>query len=519
MKFELLPNEILIDCFEYLEVFHIFHSFDQLNHRLNQLIRAIRLYLNYRHAQKPLFDRFCVKMLSEPEIKSQIYSLQISNEDSCDQIQRFLSWFSLNEFPYLQGLSLTKVGGQHVIKLESMLPLLTNLTDFRLMISYCDIQKLLSLVPLSKLRRIAVQTLPNNIILLYEPCKLTHLIVYHCHLYDIMKMFKNLPLLKYLNLQCDNRDHNEDQIYSLETSQLVFLRQMVILGYKYSFEAFEFIVSQTRNLQYLTMMVGQNVQMVDAPCWERLITLWLPKLTAFNFEFYCYGKCHIVNKFQEFQSDFWLKEHQWYSDYGLCNDFAVFHTVPLIRGHYTLLTDLIEYQLKKSSKLDNDKELKLDFENTRSPCQYYFPSIISLTVHCSYKNDNILSEEEVFQSLLSVVNLSNLQHLSVEGFPSEDTAVILLKILKISPRLSSLSLDGSNLGFLFKNHQLKKYLNEKIRTLSCKYSPRLDTSDEVRQFCELFRNIEHLKYSFDEREHVLYVLNHLPHLLTLEIAL
>jgi hypothetical protein len=60
MKFEFLPNEILIDCFGYLNALHIFHSFDQLNYRLNQLIRNIH--------RKIIFDR----LLSNQEIKKQI---------------------------------------------------------------------------------------------------------------------------------------------------------------------------------------------------------------------------------------------------------------------------------------------------------------------------------------------------------------------------------------------------------------------------------------------------------------
>jgi hypothetical protein len=45
MKFELLPNEILIDCFEYLNALHIFHSLDQLNYYFSTLIRSVPLYV------------------------------------------------------------------------------------------------------------------------------------------------------------------------------------------------------------------------------------------------------------------------------------------------------------------------------------------------------------------------------------------------------------------------------------------------------------------------------------------
>jgi hypothetical protein len=62
MKFELLPNEILIECFKYLDALDIFYSFDQLNYRFNQLIRHISLYVNFQHVRKsmlPLISKLC----------------------------------------------------------------------------------------------------------------------------------------------------------------------------------------------------------------------------------------------------------------------------------------------------------------------------------------------------------------------------------------------------------------------------------------------------------------------------
>jgi hypothetical protein len=59
MNLEFLPNEILIEYFEYLNAFDIFYSFDGLNDRFTQLIRTIPLYLNFQHVPKSIFDQFC----------------------------------------------------------------------------------------------------------------------------------------------------------------------------------------------------------------------------------------------------------------------------------------------------------------------------------------------------------------------------------------------------------------------------------------------------------------------------
>jgi hypothetical protein len=124
MKFELLPNKILIDCFEYLNALHIFHSFDQLNYRFSTLIRSVPLYVDFQNIhQRIICNQFSMKLLSGQETKKQIYALHLSNNDTCYSIQSFLSLFSLDEFLHLRSLTLTKVTTDNFKKLKTMLPL------------------------------------------------------------------------------------------------------------------------------------------------------------------------------------------------------------------------------------------------------------------------------------------------------------------------------------------------------------------------------------------------------------
>ncbi|CAF4222836.1 unnamed protein product [Adineta steineri] len=98
MKFEQLPNEILIECFQYLNAPDIFHSFDRLNYRFYILIRNIHLYLNFEQVKKSSFNEFCGTIRINPKIKRNIIYLKLSNIDLRKQIESFLSLFSLNEF-------------------------------------------------------------------------------------------------------------------------------------------------------------------------------------------------------------------------------------------------------------------------------------------------------------------------------------------------------------------------------------------------------------------------------------
>jgi hypothetical protein len=66
------------------------------------------------------------------------------------------------------------------------------------------------------------------------------------------------------------------------------------------------------------------MNMADAYQWEHLITSTLPYLNIFKFHFrYTEREEYNVilqEKFKQFQSDFWHKQHHWHIEY-LVSDF------------------------------------------------------------------------------------------------------------------------------------------------------------------------------------------------------
>jgi len=159
MKFEFLPNEIVFVCFEYLHIFDIFYSFDQLNNRFFQLIRNISFQLNFENVQKIKFDKFCIKMKSNPEIKKQIYSLKLSNINTCGQINEFLSIFSFNEFSYLQSLTLIEAEKQNIEKLKTTLSQLFDLSSFHMIYPRSEDNEILDILPMSNLQTLSILSL------------------------------------------------------------------------------------------------------------------------------------------------------------------------------------------------------------------------------------------------------------------------------------------------------------------------------------------------------------------------
>lgn len=177
MKIELLPNEILIECLKYLNTFDIFHSFDQLNNRLNNLLRCLPLYINMDNVKKSMFDEFCTKMLLNPEIKNQVYRLKLLDDCQCLINNIFLSFFSLNEFVHLE-------------KFESTLPLSSSFKQ-HLQIEFTDLF-------FSKIQTLSISKLnwfrwPTNKI-----SSIINLILSECELNNSYQLLEYIPMLKYL---------------------------------------------------------------------------------------------------------------------------------------------------------------------------------------------------------------------------------------------------------------------------------------------------------------------------------
>jgi len=111
MKLECLPNEILLDTFEYLHAIHILRAFYGLNSRLNKLLNTSfkSYYLDFRSVSKCNFNIICQQHL--PSIINKIISLHLADDDETPNLPEiFLSYnFTLDRFTHLQALSLYSI--------------------------------------------------------------------------------------------------------------------------------------------------------------------------------------------------------------------------------------------------------------------------------------------------------------------------------------------------------------------------------------------------------------------------
>ncbi|CAF1262963.1 unnamed protein product, partial [Rotaria sp. Silwood1] len=134
MNFEFLPNEIILDLFEYLSLIHLYQSFFALNSRFNKLLcqQFEKFHLDFRLISKTNFHQVCQNNILS--VIDRIISLHLSNDDNTPQeIEYFLSHgYQLRQFIRLKSISLSCLRSQQTldqIMVEcSYLPCLIHLT-------------------------------------------------------------------------------------------------------------------------------------------------------------------------------------------------------------------------------------------------------------------------------------------------------------------------------------------------------------------------------------------------------
>ena len=107
MKLELLPNQMLLNLFEYFHGIDLLYAFYSLNFRFNNLLyKLFRFYcLNFESISKHQFDIVCQQHL--PFITDRAITLLLSNyKHTVGEINLFSSYItSFKRFTHLRSLT------------------------------------------------------------------------------------------------------------------------------------------------------------------------------------------------------------------------------------------------------------------------------------------------------------------------------------------------------------------------------------------------------------------------------
>ncbi|CAF0863800.1 unnamed protein product [Rotaria sordida] len=525
MKFELLPNEILLDLFDYFNGVDLLRGFYDLNTRFNFLL--YNQFRNYRFkfdsVSKHNFDMICQQHLSF--IANRVITISLTDDDNTpEQINLFLSYIkSFNKFIQLRSLSL-----YYVRSYETLMKILDqchhlcylthlNISDCYFRANQVNFQLFVnSIWSLPKLIHcnFAVETEEQK--LFFTPTKISLSLqnisigINELKLNQINQLFKSTPHLKYLYVSLDFSSYGDYKPFILST--LIHLKvSMFNIVESLLIKLFQ----STPNLCRLSVDLLFNL--IDGYRWEQIIRNHLSKLRVFRLKmqqtriFDQNMEEHANKLFKSFQNSFWIDEHQWFIRCLIQNNTIVFYT----------LSKLFHY------------------------CEDELPrSLISTLPHDDYQNfynniTNIYNKTFFDQSILSHIRLTNISYLCIK-LPINDQFWFVvptlnrLKSLAVSShvdtyysQLQDLLDRAPNLYYLCIHHDaslpiqmsLFKYTNTSVRQLNLTDYNRYFNEEECIKLSHspLGMQCEVLSIMVTNRESIIYMIKNMMNLRSVQI--
>ncbi|CAF0890618.1 unnamed protein product [Adineta steineri] len=408
MNFNLLPNEILLAFFDYLNGYDLLHTFYGLNARINALLynQYWRYYFNFFVLSKRNFDVICQQHIAM--ITDRILALHLSDfESTPGQINLFFSYGpSLRQFTHLRSLSLSYLRSKEILlNITIELPHLVQLTHLKF--NYCCIpdydktdfelltNNIWSLPNLthcyfhSRKKRQQSFFIPSKI---SSSLKYVSIITEKLSLNSINRLFQYTPYLKYLHAHTDYWEDDDSYITS-SFSTLTNLTIFTTVGDPSKIISF---LRNIPNLHCLKIVIAGSY-FIDGYQWEDLIRNYLPKLRTFHFLMTNTSVVRLTTEEQidelmnSFRSSFWIDEHQWFVRCIIDEHHIRFQTVPNA-SHY--IEDKLPSVFKSTDSQDSIERLYTTMDsisdvtlfNQSISSKICFPKLYFLLVKCPINN-------------------------------------------------------------------------------------------------------------------------------------
>ena len=358
----------------------------------------------------------------------------------------------------------------------------------------------------------------------------------NCDLETLYNIFQGIPLLKYLKIESlSDVDYDNFNHLDYFNDRAICLTQLIIHDKSwFPCSFYELIFKQTPNLKTLTFSVIHNelelfspvpnrVEIFDAVYWENMITLILPQLMVFNFvfeiRFYDLDREKVLYQFERFQTDFWHKQHHWYTICELAEKSALVYSIPYCLTSYRLESDITincDVSINKSKLYDSIRQLNFTVKRMNQTMHHYFVNIklLKLKLKFGYGLLPVLFDNQLLQLLKMCVDLTNVEHLEINHLVNIESPLILLQILKQTPNLSSIVMTPKCLMSSITNDELCEYFNKLIKKMIIfgRDGHSSIDSNNLMKFCKKFSNLEQLQCSIQHSNDLIFILEHLSNL-------
>jgi hypothetical protein len=320
-KFEDLPNEVIYEMFDYLDICHSFESFFYLNNRFQYiLINSPLLFkIDLSCLSKSRFEDCCTYII-QPNL-DRILSLHFSNPLTIDL------FLPLNSsFIQLESIIFTQ------INFEKLEPILINLSSLPRLysltinnnIEVCDSSQIYRLIfdlPVLKSCIISPKFYGGSLSL-NKIKNVNSSIEYlsinrHCSLNQFLTLLSYTPKLRRLsNLSLSETTSINTNYFSFNSLKLSHISLKL---WRMSFESFKYLSSKLFfHLEVLNICTRADDYYLIAERWEQLILNHMPNLRIFDFQHYwepldnSYTEQRTYHTLIErFTSSFWI-DRQWF---------------------------------------------------------------------------------------------------------------------------------------------------------------------------------------------------------------
>ena len=508
---ENLPNEILIECFKYFHTLDLLHSFGHLNHRFEQLLQTLPLHLDLEDITRETYDAFRQDLLLNPDAQQRVCSLRLSNRSTPGITDDFLSKFSLDQFSRLRSLTFLDLPRKGNWLLTETLPKLSQITALHIFNSKMPTDKLKHLIPIDTLQTLSID---SNLIFVERTISIKSLMLDRLSLNEICRLFQYTPLLRYFKVSSIREEIFEAEYHRFPRPP--HLTDLNLGYFKSTFNDLTHFLQNMSNLRSLTIHDSKDENMVDASRWEELITSSLPRLKDFRFVLTLnqqLDKRSALAIFDRFQTNFWLREHQWYTECSVNTKYTRVYTILHMAEYEDIYFGSKRYcnpLIDNSQIFKHVKKLSVSAGDLFEHSNYHFPNLTSLIIWETPDIFTEYDEEQMIESPMKLMSFSYLKHLEITLGCGTQLPSQLFRILELAPQLSSLRTEPCFFELLLDQPESHRHLVGKIR--------KLDLSDDyfghdcrgrlsVPSLYRIVPNVEQLTMSLISVDDLFFLLN------------
>jgi hypothetical protein len=290
-RFEDLPNEVIYEIFDCLDVCHAFDGFFYLNTRFRYLLinSPLLLKVDLSCTSKSIFEDCCTYIIGANVHR--IVSLRLSNPLAIDL---FLSIFSLNaSFTQLETLVFTQIDFKNVESLVTNLLSLPRLYSLTInhnieIVDSSEIYRLIFQLPFLKSCILSPKCYGGSLSLSIAKNEISPIeylsINRHCSLNQLIALLSYTPHLRRLSCLSLTETANPNLTISMIYPPLTHISLKL---WRMSFDAFKILCSNLfSRLEVLSICTRADDHYLIADRWEQLIRNHMSHLRIFDFQHY-----------------------------------------------------------------------------------------------------------------------------------------------------------------------------------------------------------------------------------------